>query len=100
MVIHAHPFREARYIDHIRLFPRAVHGAEVINANRTDFENDMAAQYIKNYGLLPFAGSDNHAASLQTKLAGIETDRLVQSERDFVEMIKNQEYRIFYTELK
>ena len=33
LVIHAHPFREAGYIDHIRLFPRSVHGVEVMNAS-------------------------------------------------------------------
>ncbi len=36
-VVHAHPFREAAYIDHIRLFPKCVQGVEVDNANRTDF---------------------------------------------------------------
>ena len=42
LVIHAHPFREAGYIDHIRLFPRCVQGVEIYNACRTDFENEMA----------------------------------------------------------
>lgn len=100
LVIHAHPFREAGYIDHIRLFPRAVHGVEIINANRTEFENEMAAQYSKNYTLLTFAGTDNHLGGAQKKLAGIETERPIQSERDFVEMIKNQEYRVFSLETK
>jgi len=99
LVIHAHPFREAGYIDHIRLFPRAVHGVEIINANRTEFENEMAAQYAKNYTLLTFAGTDNHLGGAQKKLAGIETDRPIQNERDFVEMIKNQEHRIFFEQL-
>ena len=33
LVIQAHPFREAYYIDHIRLFPRHVHGVEIINSS-------------------------------------------------------------------
>jgi len=47
LVIHAHPFREAGSIDHIRLYPRSVHGVEVYNANRSEFENEMAAKYAK-----------------------------------------------------
>ena len=39
LVIQAHPYREAGYIDHIRLFPRNIHGVEITNANRTDEEN-------------------------------------------------------------
>ncbi len=99
LVIHAHPFREAGYIDHIRLFPRSVHGVEIINANRTDFENEMAAQYAKNYTLLTFAGTDNHLGGAQKKLAGIETERPIQDERDLVELIKNQEHRLFFDRL-
>lgn len=99
LIIQAHPFREEAYIDHIRLFPRAVHGVEIINANRTDFENDMAAQYAKNYTLLPFAGTDNHLGGGQKKFAGIETDRPVENELDFVNIIKEGEYRLFHTEV-
>lgn len=36
LVIQAHPYREEVYIDHIRLFPRHVHGIEVINASRSN----------------------------------------------------------------
>ena len=55
LVIQAHPFREASYIDHIRLYPRHVHGVEVYNACRKDFENQMALQYADAYGLIHFA---------------------------------------------
>ena len=30
MIVQAHPFREREYIDHIRLFPRHVHGVETL----------------------------------------------------------------------
>ncbi len=59
-IVHAHPFREASYIDHIRLFPRHVDAVEVFNARRSDFENSMAKHYAKAYGLPMMAGSDNH----------------------------------------
>ena len=91
LVIHAHPFREAGYIDHIRLFPRCVHGVETFNANRTDFENEMAKQYAKNYGLLAFAGSDNHSAGKQTLLSGLAFDTPIADEADFIARVKRGE---------
>ena len=58
LIIQAHPYREAHYIDHIRLLPRCVHGVEVINSCQSDAENAMARTYARYYGLLEFAGSD------------------------------------------
>ena len=98
LVIQAHPFREANYIDHIRLFPRRVHGVEIINACRTDFENKMAALYAESYGLIPFAGSDNHSAEMQRFLAGMESEAPITDERDFVNSVQNGEMKIFTIE--
>lgn len=95
LVIHAHPFREAGYIDHIRLFPRSVHGVEIINACRTDFENDMAKDYADNYKLLYFAGSDNHIASNQKILSGVSFETPLVDELDFVKRVKNNQMGIF-----
>ncbi len=99
LIIQAHPFREASYIDHIRLYPRHVHGVEVYNANRTDFENGMAKNYAKSYGLLPFAGTDNHRGSAQTKLGGIKLSSKISDEQDFIRRIRDGEYKIFHKEL-
>ena len=96
LVIHAHPFREAGYIDHIRLFPRAVEGVEVINAScRDPIVNEMARLYADHYGLIPFAGSDNHSGPAVKRLAGMETDTPVLDERDFIERVKRGEMRCF-----
>ena len=95
LVIQAHPFREAAYIDHIRLFPRRVHGVEIINACRTDFENKMAEMYAESYGLLTFAGSDNHHAEAQKRLAGMESEVPIEDERDFVNSVQNGKVKIF-----
>ena len=95
LVIQAHPFREAKYIDHIRLFPRCVHGVEIYNACRTDFENAMAEQYVQNYNLLSFAGSDNHVGSALPKLSGMQTDTPIQSEADFVKRVLNGDMSVF-----
>ena len=95
LVIQAHPYREASYIDHIRLFPRHVHGVEVVNGNQSDAENQLAKTYCEYYGLTPFAGSDNHFSPRQKKLAGICFEEPICSEVDFAEKIKSRKGEIF-----
>ena len=99
LIIHAHPFREAAYIDHIRLFPRHVHGVETYNACRTEFENSTAELYAKNYGLPPFAGTDNHRAGKQALFGGMQSDTPIQDEADFVQRVKNGEMSPFRREI-
>lgn len=100
LIIQAHPFREASYIDHIRLFPRHVHGVEIYNANRSDFENKLAEQYAKNYSLLSFAGSDNHVGKKQVVLGGMRFKSKIKDEGDFVQRIKDDLGSIFSKVLK
>ncbi len=95
LIIQAHPFREASYINHIRLFPRNVHGVEVVNASRTAEENNMADIYAERYGLIKFAGSDNHSASKQKRLAGICCEKPIYSVEDFIHQIKDNKAQIF-----
>ena len=95
LVIQAHPYREASYIDHIRLFPRCIHGVEVCNASRNDFENDLALHYADAYGLLKIAGSDNHSASRAKRLGGVECDTPIESEAHFIELVKAGKTQIF-----
>ena len=99
LVIQAHPFREAGYIDHIRLYPRHVHGVETVNACRTELENKMAAIYAENYGLRVFAGSDNHVGCEQTKLAGMRFDDPLKDEVDFVCRVIGGQGEIFTADL-
>ena len=84
LIIHAHPFREASYIDHIRLFPRHIHGVETFNACRTQFENGMADMYARYYNLPDFSGSDNHNGGMQKILGGMSSDTPIRDERDFI----------------
>ena len=95
LVIQAHPFREAEYIDHIRLFPRCVCGVEAINACRTDFENKMADLYAESYGLLKTAGSDNHIGSRIKTVAGMMSETSISSETEFITFVKNGEIKLF-----
>ena len=95
LIIQAHPYREAHYIDHIRLFPRHVDGVEVYNACRTEFENQMAKHYADAYGLLHFAGTDNHRAGDRTLFSGMESPTPITSEQDFVNKVRNGTLRPF-----
>ncbi len=98
LVIQAHPFREASYIDHIRLFPRGVEGIETVNACRKEFENKMADIYADYYGFAKFAGSDNHKGSEQKLLAGMCSERPITSEADFISAYRSGELEIFTEE--
>ena len=95
LVIQAHPFRNGGHIDHIRLFPHCIHGVEIINANRSDFENNMAKIYCEQYELFPTAGSDNHVAHKSKRLAGITTKEPIESVEDFIAKVKNHEIEVF-----
>ncbi len=72
MVVHAHPFREASYIDEILLFPDHVDAVEGINATHSNSAStcvnqrfdDAAIAYAREHGLPMTAGSDIHNANL------------------------------------
>lgn len=99
LVIHAHPFREAGSIDHIRLYPRSVHGVEVYNGNRNAFENEMAQKYALNYGLLQFAGSDIHGKEPHGLRYGVCCETPVADERDFVNKVLAGQMQVFHRQL-
>ena len=97
-VVQAHPYREANYIDHIRLFPRCVNAVEIINGNQDNFMNDMAKIYAKHYGLKVTAGSDNHRGGKVQVLAGMMSERPIKDEQDFIECVENETLQIFEME--
>lgn len=100
LIVQAHPFLEAHYVDHIRLFPRHVHGVEVINAPKKDEEDAMALMYCEHYNLLKFAGSDNHTASAQKKLAGVCCEEPISSVEEFIEKAKAGQLELFTLNLE
>ena len=99
LVIQAHPFREASYIDHIRLYPRCVHGVEIFNACRSDFDNDLAKHYADAYGLLHFAGTDNHRGGERAVYGGMETEVPIENEAHFVQLVLNKQATPFRKEM-
>lgn len=95
LVIQAHPYREASYIDHIRLFPRCVHGVEICNACSPVRENVLALHYADSYGLLHFGGTDNHEAGRCKSFAGMELAQPILDEQDFVQKVLTGQMRPF-----
>ena len=105
-VVQAHSYREAHYIDHIRLFPRSVHGVEVVNSSQAPAANKMAAVYAKQYSLLETYGSDNHwgsqvFAKLREKgyrpvIAGMSSKMELCSAEDFIRQVKNRQMKPFF----
>ena len=87
LLIHAHPFRESKQIDHFRLYPRQVDGVEVFNAGRSDFENGFAEHYTKYYDLIRFAGSDNHTGKNRELFGGMATEEPIKCDRDFIDAV-------------
>jgi len=92
-IAHAHPFREAAYIEMIRLLPRHVDAVETYNACRTDFENHMADIYADAYGHLKIAGSDNHIGQLP-RLAAMSFPKKMNSIKEIIEAIRSGEGKI------
>ncbi len=86
-VVHAHPFREAGYIDMIRLVPRKVDAVEILNANRKDFENLLARQYAENYALPMVGGSDNHYG-VQKRYCAVKAQKRFASVQDYIDSVK------------
>ena len=95
LVIQAHPYREASYIDHIRLYPRCVHGVEVINSSRPEKDIPLTEFYAKHYGLICFAGSDNHTGIQRERLAGMQCREPIRDEQDFVAKVLSGEAETF-----
>ena len=95
LIVHAHPFREASYIDHIRLYPYNVHAVEIDNCGNKDFQNDMARLYAEMYNLPFSAGSDNHIAGSISRLAGVEFETPIRDIDDFINRVKAGEARPF-----
>ena len=94
LLIQAHPFRTVE--TEIILYPNHVHGVEIYNGSRGDFENKLAVQYAENYGLLPFAGSDNHRGGDHERgFGGIATQTPIQDAREIKDIVIGGKYRVF-----
>ncbi|MBR4723536.1 MAG: histidinol phosphatase [Clostridia bacterium] len=91
--VQAHPYREADYVDMIRLLPRNVDAVETVNACNTDFENKMADIYATEYGLTKVCGTDNHVGK-RDRLSALELEFRANSILDIISAIKDGNYKI------
>ena len=94
-IIHAHPFREWDYVDHIQLFPRDVDGVEAVNGAQLmePWMNERAAIYAKMYHLPVTSGSDSHHLSALHG-CGVETDQPIVKPLDYLRMLKAGELKL------
>ena len=89
VLVHAHPFREAGYLQEIKLVPQWIDGVEVYNGgNAEQIYNDRAKWFAEQYGFVQTGGSDNHHTWFN-KLSGIYTDKPLMSIDDYVKAVKN-----------
>ena len=86
LTVQAHPFREAGYIDHIRLFPE-VAGVEVFNAMRDERCNRLAEFYASEYNKIKFSGTDNHGTCIPEYIGGMAFTEKIKDEKDFSEKV-------------
>lgn len=92
LAIHAHPFREASYIDEIRLFPKHVDAVEVINSRNAHSIQDIKAyQYAKKHSLMMTSGSDSHDTEALPG-GGMILKKRPQSVGELVSVIKSGKY--------
>lgn len=91
--VHAHPMREADYIDWIRLFPRKIDAVETYNACRTELENRLANEYADNYELPKMCGSDNHAG-YQKNLAALLLDFKPKNTGEIMRAVSENRHKI------
>lgn len=98
MVIQAHPFREAWYIQEVQLYPEDVDGVEGINATHSSSKSTVhnnvlydqrAIAYGKEHHFPMTAGSDIHTTSLLG--GGVAFTRRLKSGKDYCDAILNGE---------
>lgn len=94
LVVQAHPYREAFYLDRMTLLPFAVDGIEAINACEGDRSNGLAKTLACAYDLPCTGGSDIHGKG-QKKLAGMEFETPITSSKDYAARVMRGEGSLF-----
>lgn len=93
-LIHAHPFREASYINTVRLYPEYMDAIEVINRGHKDPQFDKRAlEHAKEHSLLQTAGGDTHHTD-RVYGAGMEFEYEIKSIEELIQAIKNKDYTL------
>ncbi|MDR2559558.1 MAG: PHP domain-containing protein [Oscillospiraceae bacterium] len=91
-IIHAHPFREAPYIEMFRLLPDYTDAVEVYNVHNTDRHNERAGVYAMMFGLKEVGGGDVHGADGQA--SGIDSPKRLHTIGEMINLIRHCDYKI------
>ena len=86
LCVQAHPFREAHYIDHTRLYP-TTEGVEIFNASQNELCNTLGEFYAKAYGKIAIGGSDCHHVT-QKLLSGVAFEERIHSVQEFITALR------------
>ena len=98
VMIQAHPFRRASYLENICLYPDYCDGVEAINtANYLDEYNENAIWYANRFSLFMTCGSDAHFSG-RYNLGGVYLPQRLDSIAEYVHIIKSKEHIGLYTE--
>lgn len=93
-IIHAHPYREADYINKVRLFPDEVDAVEVINKSHKDPSFDKKAlEYATKYNLPKVCGSDTHDIHKMNN-GGIYVERRMKDIKELITSIRTEQASI------
>ena len=92
LIVQAHPFRDKMTV----CTPNHIFGIEGYNAGTPKFRNEMAKTFAKFYNKPIVSGTDFHC-SPNFALGGITTDKKINNNKDFVEVLKSGNYSIIET---
>lgn len=100
LVFQAHPYRNRDYItDPDENLPLCLlDGFEVMNQGNKGDEDERAAVYAKEHGLLVSAGSDAHKENMPVRF-GIESPERIRDSAGLVKRLKSGDYSLFRIEL-
>lgn len=98
VIVQAHPFREAEYIDCFRIYPYLIDGVEVFNAHNCQRANTMAKFFAENYDLPQTCGSDCHKSG-DMKLCAVGSETEICSHEDYLHLLRNRKLKLI-TDLK
>ena len=86
IMVHAHPYRERRYLQAIHLTPSVCDGIEIYNAANEPYQNALDVKYAEELKLPMTAGSDIHLIG-DRPLGGMLFERRLESVGDYARAV-------------
>ena len=91
--VHAHPFREAPYINEIRLYKECEDAIEIVNrSHKNPIFDEKAREYAILHNKLVTEGSDAH--KIEDEHGGMMFDHRLVDINDFITSIKNKSAKL------